>query len=1151
MMRHDDSRGADGMNLLEIISQVRSFLEHNGRVSVRMLRRQFDLDDETLEDLKEELVEVQRVAADEGGRVLVWTGPAPGGSGEVARPTSETPSNERKPASYTPKHLARRILTSRSAIEGERKQVTVLFADVKGSLELAEQVDPEAWHHILERFFEILAEGVHRFEGTVNQYTGDGIMALFGAPIAHEDHAQRACYASLELRERLAEHAREVKREHGLSFSTRIGLNSGEVVVGKIGDDLRMDYTAQGHTVGLAARMQGLASPDTIYLADATSTLVSGYFDLKDLGTFRVKGVAESVPVQELRGVSQAQTRFDVSRSRGLTQFVGRGSDMAALEAALEQAHAGTGQVVGVVADAGTGKSRLCFEFIERCRALGLNVLEGQCVAHGKNISLLPILRVFREYYGISAQDSDRTAREKIAGRMLLFDEQYRDVLPLVFELLCVPDPDNPAPVMGAEERQRKLFGVLRSLVQRKPDEGPVVTLIEDLHWLDSASAAWVEQWVEAIGGSSNLLIVNFRPEYHAVWMQKSWYRQLPLAPLGPEAIRELIHNLLGDDSSLAGVADAIHARTGGNPFFAEETVRGLIEAGNLEGTRGAYRLVTPVANLAIPPTVHALLSARIDRLQERDKHVLQAASVIGTEFAEPILEAVADLPRLDLSEALGVLRAAEFVYEEALYPIAEYAFKHPLTQEVALRSQLQDRRQRTHAAVARALEAASSERLDELAALLAHHWDEAGEARDAAHWHRRAAESIGFHDLDESLRHFRRVKELLDRLPPSRETQAAAARACAQILWYGIRGGMPSDEAHGLLDEALDLAKRAEDPGPAAYALLGYAIHTLYGGDGGKALELAPRAVTEADRTSDTGLRVTTRWGLVSTRYFLGDLNGALRTAEEAIDLCADDARCGIDLLGYSPLHFLYAMRGNMHALQGRLQEAERDFELAVRTSDLASHFARVFQVYACEFTGDHRAAMAHARSGADGIEAWGTTRVATVFSRRALGIAHALNEEWSEALVLLERSLQVGREFATALHTEPETLVWKARVQLGQGDLEQAQRTLDEAFAAGERAGTELHLPHALRMRARLVPADEANRDAVEALLGAALDAARRMGARCHESLVHLERAELARALGDDALRRGELEAARSLCTEMGATARAEQLARELEAG
>ena len=413
------------MNLLDVVREVRRHLEENGRLSLRLLRRQFELDDDALAEVIEELVDVQRVARREEN-ALAWS---------AATPTAGLPPPARDPRSYTPKHLADKILQSKSALEGERKQVTVLFADVKGSMELAEQLDPEEWHRILDRFFAILTEGVHRFEGTVNQYTGDGIMALFGAPIAHEDHAQRACYAALHLRDEIARYATEVKREHGVGFSTRMGINSGDVVVGTIGDDLRMDYTAQGHTVGLAQRMEALAAPDSCYLTAATAALVGGYFALDDLGEFRVKGVADPVRVHRLAGVGASRTRFDIARARGLSRFVGRAADLRTLEDALEQTAAGNGQVVGVVAEAGTGKSRLCFEFLERCRARGMRVYEGRAVAHGRNIPFLPILEVFRAYFGITGEDDDRSAREKIAGRMVLLDHGFADALPLALRL--------------------------------------------------------------------------------------------------------------------------------------------------------------------------------------------------------------------------------------------------------------------------------------------------------------------------------------------------------------------------------------------------------------------------------------------------------------------------------------------------------------------------------------------------------------------------------------------------------------------------------------------------------------------------------------------------------------------------------------------
>jgi class 3 adenylate cyclase/tetratricopeptide (TPR) repeat protein len=545
-----------------------------------------------------------------------------------------SPSVERSPRSYTPKHLADKILQSKSALEGERKQVTVLFADVKGSMELAEQLDPEAWHRILECLFEILSEGVHRFEGTVNQYTGDGIMALFGAPIAHEDHAQRACYAALHLRDEIARYATEVKREHGLGFSTRMGIHSGDVVVGKIGDDLRMDYTAQGHTVGLAQRMESLASPDSCYLTAATAALVGGYFALEDLGEFRVKGVAEPVRVHRLAGIGAARNRFDISRARGLSRFVGRAADLRTLDDALEQTSAGNGQVVGVVAMAGTGKSRLCFELLERCRARGMSIFEGRAVAHGKNIPFLPILEVFRAYYGITLGDDDRSAREKIAGHMVLLDLGFADALPLLFDFLGVADPQHPAPRLDPEARQRQILAVMRQIIRSVNEAQPTVTLVEDLHWLDDASEEFLAEMVDARAGSRNLLLLNFRPEYHADWMQKSWYRQIPLTPLGRDAIAELLADLLGSDPSLAALATPIPARTGGNPFFTEEVAQTLIESGHLEGTRGAYRLVTPIERLEVPATVQAVLAARIDRLPEREKRLLQVAAVIGKDFA-------------------------------------------------------------------------------------------------------------------------------------------------------------------------------------------------------------------------------------------------------------------------------------------------------------------------------------------------------------------------------------------------------------------------------------------------------------------------------------------------------------------------------------
>jgi class 3 adenylate cyclase/tetratricopeptide (TPR) repeat protein len=412
--------------------------------------------------------------------------------GRPVDPPSPAPAPD--PRSFTPKHLAEKILSSRSALEGERKQVAVLFADVKGSMGLSETIDPEDWHRIMDRFFAILTDGVHRFEGTVNQYTGDGIMALFGAPIAHEDHAARACYAALSLQDDLRRYANELRVAKGISFSVRMGLNSGEVVVGTIGDDLRMDYTALGHTASLGARMEQIAEPGKAYVSEHTARLVEGLVTLQDLGKLAIKGAKEPLRVYELQGIGRLKTHLEVSRARGFSKFVGRSSEMAVLQSALERALQGSGQVVGIVADPGVGKSRLCFEFVERCRARGIFVNEGHCLAHGKTIPYVPILELWRSYFGIAERDSNEEARRKIAGTLLLLDPGLHESLPLVFEFLGVTDPERPAPRMDPEARERRLFALLRDVIQFQTERQPLILLIDDLHWIDRASDGWIAQ---------------------------------------------------------------------------------------------------------------------------------------------------------------------------------------------------------------------------------------------------------------------------------------------------------------------------------------------------------------------------------------------------------------------------------------------------------------------------------------------------------------------------------------------------------------------------------------------------------------------------------------------------------------------------------
>ena len=1065
------------------------------------------------------------------------------------------PVPERDSRVYTPKHLADKILNSKSAVEGERKQVTVLFADIQRSLELADGVDPEDWHRIMNCFFAILAEGVHRFEGTINQFTGDGIMALFGAPIAHEDHAQRACYAALHLTNELRRYADELRLERGLNFGVRIGLNSGEVVVGKIGDDLRMDYTAQGHTVGLAARIEQLAESGRAYLTQHTAQLVEGFVQLRDLGPSRVKGVAEPLHVYELEDVGPLRTRLDVSRSRGFSRFVGRQDEMEALERALERAGEGKGQVVGVVADAGVGKSRLCLEFLEQVRARGVQVNEAHCPSHGKTIPFLSMLELLRSYFGISEQDSDATARQKIAGKLILLDRSFDELLPVIFDFLSVPDPQHPAPQMNPEARQRQLFGFVRRLVQGRETDGHGIIAIDDLHWIDSGSDAFLADLVSVVSGTHTLLLLNFRPEYHASWMAKSYYQQLPLVPLGPESVQELLGNILGNDPSVAGLCERIRERTGGNPFFIEEVVQALMESGTLVGARGAYRLEQPLEQLELPASVQSLLAARIDRLAEREKYLLQTASVIGKRFSEPVLKRIAELPDQDLAAALDALQRAELIYQETLYPEAEYVFKHPLTHEVAYGSQLTQRRRGAHAATAQAIMDAYSEKLDEQAALLAHHWDEAGEALEAARWHARAAEWVGTSDVGESVRHWQRVHALLVRLLDNDEADSLRMLACLQLLRFGWRVGVSQEEADALYAEGKAMADQRGDARMVALLAGTHATTVASSGNSRAYVEHATEAARLAEAADDETVRLLGQVGLAYSHLCAGQLAEARAFAERGLELSEANPNMGRDLLGFQALPFFLILRALIRALMGELDQARHDVDRGIELARDADDIENLgwglgFSVSQAVLSGKPGNAGAHALQAVEIAEKLGSAFSLSA-GLYALGSFQILQGNCREAVESLERAIEISHSRGTALESEALTLSSLAQAYLGSGDVERARKTAEEALRIARERGSRHHElnAHIALVRALLASEGAAAATAIEASLATALELVRETGGKTLEPQVLVERAHLARLRGDAAACERDLREAQRLFRNIGAGAYAGQVGAQLE--
>ncbi len=868
------------------------------------------------------------------------------GCGEQVPPTSKfctqcgTPVAALPQAPLTvPDDVPWKIDASRESVEGERKQITVLFADVQGSMELAEKLDPESWRELMNRFFQVLADAVHHADGTVDKFTGDGIMALFGAPIAREDHAQCACRAALEMIANVAELADEVSGE-GIDLAVRIGINSGEVVVGSIGDEGEMEYTAVGHTVGLAQRMESLAETGTAYLTGRTAALVEGFFELAPLGERKVKGASGPVNVFQLQGGGTAHGHLDVSRTRGLSSFVGRADEVAELQAAFARSLAGEGEVIGVVAPAGVGKSRLCREFADQCRDRGIRVYEAQCEAHTQDIPLVPVLELMRSRFGIEPADTDAEAKDKIISELTALGPDVGTVeeLDLVLDFLGVRDPDAPEIPMKGDARNRALRDLVRRLVQATNRE-PSIVLLEDLHWIDPASEVFLETLVDAIPASGGLVVANFRPDYRASWMSGSHYRQIPLTTLPHDALESLLGELLGPDPSLDGLVEMIAERTGGNPFYVEEIVRELAESGTLDGARGAYRMAREIDELPVPPTVQTILAARIDRLPTEAKVTLQTAAAIGTETSRELLAEVVDLDGETLDQAIRTLIETEFLHEAALYPVQILAFRHPLTQEVAYGSQLAHARARAHTAVAMGLQATDPERADENAGLIAQNYERAGDAMKAGEWHLRAITWTGLRDPMASIRHALQIVDLDDDIPDDADGDMMRLTARLYVAAMGWRVGAEPAVVRTAYEEGVVIAERTGNETVLALLHTAFAAFPLTcEGRLDQSLRIATEADRLADALGDPGLRVLSKAFLPYLMWHQGRLQDAVAMFDEVLALTADNPDIPFKELVGSPRAWALAVRGTILYCLGRPDEGRQGLDDGIRLAEAES---------------------------------------------------------------------------------------------------------------------------------------------------------------------------------------------------------------------
>ncbi len=719
-----------------------------------------------------------------------------------------------------------------------------------------EDIDPEQARALIDPALRIMIDAVHRYDGYIVQSTGDGIFALFGAPVAHEDHPHRALLAALKMQDDLRRYSTKLRESGNSPIEVRIGANTGEAVVRTIRTgEAHTEYTPIGHATSLAARMQALAPTGSIAITENTRRFVEGYFTLKPLGPTRVKGLSELINVYEVVGLGPLRTRLQASAQRGLSKFVGRDHEMAQLGRALELARTGHGQIIAAVGEAGVGKSRLFHEFKIVAQS-GSLILETFSVSHGKASAYLPLIDLLKNYFEITSDDEERRRREKIGGKVLMLDRALEDTLPYLFSLLGVAEGGDPLAEMDAAIRRRRTLDAIKRLLLRESLNQPLIAVFEDLHWVDTETQGFLNLFADSIGTARVLMMVNYRPEYRHDWGSKSYYVQLQLNPLGRESADSLLAAMLGNAAELDPLKRLIVERTEGNPFFMEETVQAMFESGALV-RNGKVSLAQPLSSIKIPPSVKGILAARIDRLSVQEKDLLQTLSIIGKEFPLGLVKRVVERGEDELTPTMAALQLGEFIYEQPAFPDVEYVFKHALTQEVAYDSVLTERRKSIHEKTAVALESMYAQQLDDHLPELAYHFSRSGNPEKGFDYLMRAGEQARANSAyHEAVQNFTRALELLRLLPET------AARDAREVRLIAIQGqtlaslrGVLDPEIHRLTLRLEELSERITDPDALYLAIFARWNVEFSRGNPRGAEEMARRLIAMVGDAKDTRL--------------------------------------------------------------------------------------------------------------------------------------------------------------------------------------------------------------------------------------------------------------------------------------------------------
>ncbi len=813
------------------------------------------------------------------------------------------------PLSYTPPHLAERILSKRTVIEGERRTITVLFADAKGFTPISENLGDETIYDLSKEFVSLMMDAVHRYEGTINQFRGDGILALFGAPIAHEDAARRAVAAAIEMQNTLKEYATKIKPKHGIDLQFRIGLNTGPVVVGKVHDNLEMDYTAYGDTMNLGARMEEMAAPGSVYLSENTYSAVADYFECESLGSLTVKGKESPVMVYKALRPKPAKTRLEAATERGLSPFVGRHHELTVLLEYIEKVKRGKGQVMLISSEAGTGKSRLLLEFQKAINDQEVKWLEGRCISFGQNISYIPFIDIIRHTFNVEEDDNNDDIIGRIDKRVSDWDKPARENVPYLKYMLNV-DPGNPDVLeMDPMERRARIFDSLRTILIQESREGPLVVVVEDLHWIDELSESALKALVDVVASIPVLLVLTYRPDYNHTLGERTYYNRLSLSNLLPEEGVALASGMLQVTILPEDLHQLISRKGEGNPFYIEEVINSLLESGVLQRENGTYALKQPIDQIRVPDTIQEVILSRIDRLEHQTREAIQLASVIGREFTFRLLDRISDV-EVKLEERLEKLKVLELIYQKAYFPELSYMFKHALTQDVAYSTLLLERRRVLHGIIGTAIEKLyADERLPEQYEVLAYHYFEGAIWEKALEYQLKSAhKSTAAFGNQDALAYFDRALQVHKEMENPPEKMLIEIYSGRAKIYFGMSEFIKSVDNYNLLREvASSIGNRSLE----GQALAGAAHSYVWAHEFVKAKSMAREALAIAEENEDDRVKTVGIYVLNFIDAITGNLKNAENKALKSVQISQKTNQPNYETWGYVWETLIHSWRG------------------------------------------------------------------------------------------------------------------------------------------------------------------------------------------------------------------------------------------------